>query len=163
MCAVFGFLDYKGKISNAVLKKLIHYLSVAAEVRGTDATGIAYVRDGSMVTYKSPSRHTRSSCSFPGTREQSSGTPGSQPRAARSETATTTRSRDTAAQNRLPLPTTACCTTTKNFAGNGISQRHQLKPTPTSLCSFWNRNSSWTRKTSNAWRSLWKEVLSLQF
>ena len=54
MCAVFGFLDYKGKISNAVLKKLIHYLSVAAEVRGTDATGIAYVRDGGMVTYKKP-------------------------------------------------------------------------------------------------------------
>ena len=41
MCAVFGFLDYKGKTSNAVLKKLVHYLSVAAEVRGTDATGIA--------------------------------------------------------------------------------------------------------------------------
>lgn len=38
---MFGFLDYKGKVSNAVLKKLIHYLSVAAEVRGTDATGIA--------------------------------------------------------------------------------------------------------------------------
>ena len=54
MCAVFGFLDYKGKVSNAILKKLIHYLSVAAEVRGTDATGIAYVRDGSMVTYKKP-------------------------------------------------------------------------------------------------------------
>ena len=54
MCAVFGFLDYKGKTSNAVLKKLIHHLSIAAEVRGTDATGIAYVRDGSMVTYKKP-------------------------------------------------------------------------------------------------------------
>ena len=54
MCAVFGFLDYKGKISNAVLKKLIHTLSVAAEVRGTDATGIAYVRDGSIITYKKP-------------------------------------------------------------------------------------------------------------
>ena len=54
MCAVFGFLDYKGKVSNAVLKKLIHYLSVAAEVRGTDATGIAYVRDSSIVTYKKP-------------------------------------------------------------------------------------------------------------
>ena len=54
MCAVFGFLDYKEKVSNAVLKKLIQYLSVAAEVRGTDATGIAYVRDGSMVTYKKP-------------------------------------------------------------------------------------------------------------
>ena len=54
MCAVFGFLDYKEKVSNAILKKLIHYLSVAAEVRGTDATGIAYVRDGSIVTYKKP-------------------------------------------------------------------------------------------------------------
>ena len=54
MCAVFGFLDYKGKTSNAVLKKLIYYLSVSAEVRGTDATGIAYVRDGSIVTYKKP-------------------------------------------------------------------------------------------------------------
>ena len=54
MCAVFGFLDYKGKVSNAVLKKLIHYLSVAAEVRGTDATGIAYVRDRNIVTYKKP-------------------------------------------------------------------------------------------------------------
>ena len=54
MCAVFGFLDYKEKVSNAVLKKLIHYLSVAAEVRGTDATGIAYVRGSSIVTYKKP-------------------------------------------------------------------------------------------------------------
>ena len=54
MCAVFGFLDYKGKVSNATLKKLIHYLSVAAEVRGTDATGIAYVRGSSIVTYKKP-------------------------------------------------------------------------------------------------------------
>ena len=54
MCAVFGFLDYKGKISNAVLKKLIHYLSVAAEVRGTDATGIAYVRSSGIITYKQP-------------------------------------------------------------------------------------------------------------
>ena len=54
MCAVFGFLDYKGKISNAVLKKLVHYLSVAAEVRGTDATGIAYVRSGGIITYKKP-------------------------------------------------------------------------------------------------------------
>ena len=54
MCAVFVFLDYKGKISNAVLKKLIHYLSVAAEVRGTDATGIAYVRSSGIITYKKP-------------------------------------------------------------------------------------------------------------
>lgn len=54
MCAVFGYLDYKGKISNVTLKKLIHYLSVAAEIRGTDATGISYVNHGEMVTFKKP-------------------------------------------------------------------------------------------------------------
>ena len=69
MCAVFGFLDYKGKINNAVLKKLIHYLSVAAEVRGTDATGIAYVRDGSIITYKKPKPAHKVKLFFPrGTR-----------------------------------------------------------------------------------------------
>ena len=69
MCAVFGFLDHKGKISNAVLKRLIHYLSIAAEVRGTDATGIAYVRDGSMVTYKKPKPAHKVKLFFPrGTR-----------------------------------------------------------------------------------------------
>ena len=69
MCAVFGFLDYKGKVSNAILKKLIHYLSVAAEVRGTDATGIAYVRDSSMVTYKKPKPAHKVKLFFPrGTR-----------------------------------------------------------------------------------------------
>ena len=69
MCAVFGFLDYKGKTSNAVLKKMIHYLSIAAEVRGTDATGIAYVRDSSMVTYKKPKPAHKVKLFFPrGTR-----------------------------------------------------------------------------------------------
>ena len=33
---------------------MIHYLSVAAEVRGTDATGIAYVRSSGIITYKKP-------------------------------------------------------------------------------------------------------------
>ena len=69
MCAVLGFLDYKGKVSNAVLKKLTHYFSVAAEVRGTDATGIAYVRDGSMVIYKKPKPAHKVKLFFPrGTR-----------------------------------------------------------------------------------------------
>ena len=69
MCAVFGFLDYRGKISNATLKKLIHYLSIAAEVRGTDATGIAYVRGSSIVTYKKPKPAHKVKLFFPrGTR-----------------------------------------------------------------------------------------------
>ena len=52
MCAVFGYLDYKGKVSNAILKKLIQNLSIAAEIRGTDATGISYVNHGKVVTFK---------------------------------------------------------------------------------------------------------------
>ena len=52
MCAVFGYLDYKEKVSNVILKKLIRNLSIAAEVRGTDATGIGYVNHGKVVTFK---------------------------------------------------------------------------------------------------------------
>ena len=52
MCAIFGFLNHGNKVSNAVLKKLIKALSVCAEVRGTDATGISYVKDRKIVTFK---------------------------------------------------------------------------------------------------------------
>lgn len=52
MCAIFGFMDYKGIVSSSVLKKLVKLLSVEAECRGTDATGISYVKDGEMVTFK---------------------------------------------------------------------------------------------------------------
>ncbi len=52
MCAIFVFLNYKSIVSNAVLKKLIKALSVCAEVRGTDATGISYVKNGEIVTFK---------------------------------------------------------------------------------------------------------------
>ncbi|MCM1508114.1 MAG: glucosamine 6-phosphate synthetase [Ruminococcus flavefaciens] len=52
MCAIFGFLNHGNKVSNAVLKRLIKALSICAEVRGTDATGISYVKDGKIVTFK---------------------------------------------------------------------------------------------------------------
>ncbi len=52
MCAIFGFLNYGKKISHKVLTKLLRELSIAAEVRGTDATGISYVKNGKMVTFK---------------------------------------------------------------------------------------------------------------
>lgn len=54
MCAIFGFLNHGNKVSNVVLKKLIKALSICAEVRGTDATGISYVNDGKIVTFKKP-------------------------------------------------------------------------------------------------------------
>ena len=46
MCSLFGWLDYKGIVSNKLLKKLTQALANAAEERGTDASGIAYVKNG---------------------------------------------------------------------------------------------------------------------
>lgn len=52
MCAIFGFMDYGKRVSANVLKKLLRNLSVEAECRGTDATGISYVNNGNIVTFK---------------------------------------------------------------------------------------------------------------
>jgi len=52
MCAIFGFLDYGKNVSAGTLKRLLRALSVAAESRGTDATGISYVNNGKIVTFK---------------------------------------------------------------------------------------------------------------
>ncbi len=54
MCALFGWLDYHGKISPKVLQKLTQALANAAEERGTDASGISYVEDGRITIYKRP-------------------------------------------------------------------------------------------------------------
>lgn len=59
MCAIYGFLDYGKKTSARKLKVLIRELSIAAECRGTDATGISYVRNGRMVTFKQQSPLTK--------------------------------------------------------------------------------------------------------
>ena len=54
MCALFGWLDYKGIVPNKILKKLTQALANSAEERGTDAAGISYIRDGKVVIYKRP-------------------------------------------------------------------------------------------------------------
>lgn len=54
MCALFGWLDYKGIVSCKLLKKLTQTLANAAEERGTDASGISYIHDGNVVIYKRP-------------------------------------------------------------------------------------------------------------
>lgn len=164
MCAVFGFLDYKEKVSNAILKKLIHYLSVSAEVRGTDATGIAYVRDSSIVTYKKPKPAHKVKLFFPrGTRSVIG------------HTRFTTQGSEKRNCNNHPFEG-HCGTESFALAHNGVlyndkelrREQHlptppRSKPTPTSLCSFWNRGSSWIRKTSGGPQSLWKAALSLRF
>lgn len=54
MCALFGWLDYKGIIPYKTLKKLTQALANAAEERGTDASGISYVKDGNVTIFKRP-------------------------------------------------------------------------------------------------------------
>ena len=54
MCALFGWLDYKGIIPHKILKKLTQALANSAEERGTDASGISYIRDDKVVIFKRP-------------------------------------------------------------------------------------------------------------
>lgn len=52
MCAIYGFLNYGKKIPHKLLTKILREISVNAECRGTDSTGISYVRNGRMITFK---------------------------------------------------------------------------------------------------------------
>ena len=52
MCAIFGLLDYKGSLTAAQRLKIIKALGTAAEVRGTDATGIAFFQRNRLCIQK---------------------------------------------------------------------------------------------------------------
>ena len=65
MCAIFGFMDYGKKVPAGILKRLLRALSVAAESRGTDATGISYVNNGSIVTFKKAKPAHKVKLNFP--------------------------------------------------------------------------------------------------
>ena len=54
MCCLFGFVDYAGALSVNQKNRLIRELSIAAEARGTDATGIAYNTSRGLQVYKRP-------------------------------------------------------------------------------------------------------------
>lgn len=54
MCAIFGLLDFKGTLTASERLRIIRALGKASEVRGTDATGIAYVQDGAIRIQKAP-------------------------------------------------------------------------------------------------------------
>ena len=54
MCCLFGFVDYAGSLSVKQKNRLIRKLSIAAEARGTDATGIAYNTSRGLQIYKRP-------------------------------------------------------------------------------------------------------------
>lgn len=54
MCCLFGFVDYAGSLSVKQKDCLIRELSIAAEARGTDATGVAYNTSRGLQIYKRP-------------------------------------------------------------------------------------------------------------
>ena len=65
MCALFGWLDYKHILPYNVLKKLTQALANSAEERGTDATGISYIKDGKITIYKRPKPAHKLKFTFP--------------------------------------------------------------------------------------------------
>lgn len=54
MCCLFGILDYNHSLSRKQMNRILNVLATACEVRGTDATGIAYSNNGRLRIYKRP-------------------------------------------------------------------------------------------------------------
>lgn len=54
MCCLFGLIDWNHAFTQKEKNKIIRSLSIAAEVRGTDATGFAYNAGGRIHIYKRP-------------------------------------------------------------------------------------------------------------
>ena len=54
MCSLFGLIDFTECLSTHTKNKILNTLSRECQVRGTDATGIAYNFNGRMRIYKRP-------------------------------------------------------------------------------------------------------------
>ena len=54
MCCLFGLLDPNQTLTGPQKTRLLHLLATAAEVRGTDASGIAYNTKNKLVIRKAP-------------------------------------------------------------------------------------------------------------
>lgn len=54
MCCLFGIIDTKNVLSAKQMTRMVNILARACEIRGDDATGIAYNSGGKLCTYKRP-------------------------------------------------------------------------------------------------------------
>ena len=69
MCALFGFLDFGRILPQKILRELTQALANSAEERGTDASGISYIKNGKVSIYKRPKPAHKLRFNFPaGTR-----------------------------------------------------------------------------------------------
>lgn len=65
MCCLFGLVDYGGVFTRRQRERIIRVLSLESQQRGTDATGIAYVNNGTVSIYKKPLPAARMWLHFP--------------------------------------------------------------------------------------------------
>lgn len=65
MCCLFGLFDYGEVLSRRDRERIIRVLSVESQQRGTDATGIAYLKNGSLTICKRPLPASRMWFHFP--------------------------------------------------------------------------------------------------
>ncbi|MFI3226026.1 MAG: hypothetical protein R3Y09_01340 [Clostridia bacterium] len=56
MCAIFGIIDYKKVLSKVQREQMLKVLANECMSRGTDATGISYLKNNSLTIYKRPKK-----------------------------------------------------------------------------------------------------------
>ena len=66
MCAIFGLLDPRENLSRKEKQRIIQALGWEAQIRGTDATGLAWVEKGRIGIRKAPCAARRFAFRFPG-------------------------------------------------------------------------------------------------
>jgi len=52
MCSLFGFLEYRNQLSGKSKSRIINMLAQRSEIRGTDATGVAYTKNHNLHVFK---------------------------------------------------------------------------------------------------------------
>lgn len=65
MCALYGFYNVGHVVSHSTLTRLLRVLSIQSECRGTDASGIGYVSNGTIRIFKEPKPAHKMNFQFP--------------------------------------------------------------------------------------------------
>ena len=108
MCAIFGLLDPRENFSRKEKQRIIQALGWEAQIRGTDATGLAWVEKGRIGIRKAPCAARRFAFRFPGEAKVLMG-----------HTRMTTQGSEKQNQNNHPFPGKAG-NTTFALAHNGV-------------------------------------------
>lgn len=128
MCAIFGLLDPRENFSRKEKQRIIQTLGWEAQIRGTDATGLAWVEKSRIGIRKAPCAARRFAFRFPGEVKILMG-----------HTRMTTPSLGKLEPPPSPWPTTVYSTMTMPFAGSTACPAAGCRPTPMWRCSCWRR------------------------